>query len=49
VKPDAIVTSNVKDFSLSDFPVFDCDGLFEWIRRKNGISYCEIAFVEDEG
>lgn len=49
VKPDAIVTGNVKDFALSDFPVFDCDGLFEWIRRKNGISYCEIAFVEDEG
>lgn len=46
VKPDAVVTGNVKDFALSDFPVFDCDGLFEWIRKKDGISYCEIAFGE---
>ena len=44
VKPDAVVTGNVKDFALSDFPVFDFDGLFEWIREKDGISYCEIAF-----
>ena len=44
VKPDAVVTGNVKDFALSDFPVFDCDGLFEWIRGKDGVSYCEIAF-----
>lgn len=44
VKPDAVVTGNVKDFALSDFPVFDCDGLFEWIRSKDGVSYCEIAF-----
>ena len=27
VKPDAVVTDNVKDYALSDFPVFDCDGL----------------------
>jgi len=46
VKPDAVVTGNVKDFALSDYPVFDCDGLFEWIRGKDGISYCEVAFGE---
>lgn len=44
VKPDAVVTDNVKDFVLSDFPVFDCDGLFEWLQEKDGVSYCEIAF-----
>ena len=44
VKPDAVVTGNVKDFALSDFPVFDCDGLFEWLHEKDGVSYCEIAF-----
>lgn len=43
VKPDAIVTGNVKDFALSDFPVFDCDGLFDWIRAKDGTSYAELA------
>ena len=21
-----------------------CEGLFEWLREKNGVSYCEIAF-----
>jgi len=44
VKPDAVVTGNVKDFALSDFPVFDCDGLFQWIESRDGISYCELAF-----
>ena len=44
VKPDAVVTGNVKDFALSDFPVVDCDGLFEWLHEKDGVSYCEIAF-----
>lgn len=44
VKPDAVITGNVKDFALSDFPVLDCDGLFEWIRKRDGVSYCEIAF-----
>lgn len=48
VKPDAVITGNVKDFALSDFQVFDCNGLFEWIRGKDGISYCEIAFSEDD-
>ena len=47
VKPDAVVTGNVKDFALSDFPVFDCDGLFEWIRSRDSVSYCEIAFSAD--
>ena len=46
VKPNAVVTGNVKDFALSDFPVFDCDGLFEWIRSRDGISYCDLAFPE---
>ena len=46
VKPDAVVTGNVKDFALSDFPVFDCDGIFEWIANKDGVSYCEMAFPE---
>ena len=45
VKPDAIVTGNVKDFALSDFPVFDCNGLFEWIHAKHGITYGEIDFA----
>ena len=44
VKPDAVITGNVKDFALSDFPVLDCDGLFEWIRHKDNVSYCEIAW-----
>ena len=44
VKPDAIITANVRDFALSDFPVLDCDSLFEWIKHRDGISYCEIAF-----
>ena len=46
VKPDAVVTGNVSDFALSDFPVFDCTALFEWIRSKDGISYSEIAFPD---
>ena len=46
VKPDTVVTGNVKDFALSDFPVFDCDGLFEWIRSKEGVSYGEVALSE---
>ena len=44
VKPDAVVTGNLKDFALSDFPVFDCDNLFAWIERKYGVSYTELAF-----
>ena len=44
VRPDAVVTGNVKDFALSDFPVFTCDGLFDWLKEKRGVSYCEVAF-----
>mgnify|MGYP002626488607 CR=1 FL=1 len=44
VKPDAVVTGNVKDFALSDFPVFTCDGLFAWLQEKRGVSYEEIAW-----
>lgn len=47
VKPDAVITGNVKDFALSDYPVFDCDSLFEWIRSKDHVSYCEIAFPSE--
>ena len=45
VKPNAVITGNLKDFALSDFPVFDCDGLFEWIKGKEGASYCEMALT----
>jgi hypothetical protein len=43
VKPDAVVTGNAKDFAQCDFPVFDCNSLFQWIESKNGISYSQIA------
>ncbi|MBQ9069611.1 MAG: PIN domain-containing protein, partial [Eggerthellaceae bacterium] len=49
VKPDAIVTNNVKDFDRSSIPVFDCQGLFDWIEEKEGISYAELAFGGGEG
>lgn len=42
VKPDAVITGNVKDFALSDFPVFTCEGLFEWLAEKKGITYAEV-------
>ena len=45
VKPNAVITANVKDFALSDYPVFTCKDFFEWVREKDGVSYREIAFV----
>ena len=44
VKPDAVVTGNLRDFALCDYPVFDCNDLFDWIEQKRGVSYHEIAF-----
>ncbi len=44
IKPDAVITGNVKDFALSDFPVMTCDDFFEWVQDKGGLSYREIAF-----
>ena len=46
VKPDVVVTGNLSDFALSDYPVVDCSGLFDWVEAKTGIAYCEIAFSE---
>lgn len=46
VKPDAVVTGNTRDFALSDFPVFNCDDLFAWVRQKWGVSYQDIAFSQ---
>ena len=44
VKPDVVVTGNLRDFALSDYPVVDCNELFDWVEAKTGIAYCEIAF-----
>ena len=46
VKPDAVITGNLRDFTLSDYPVLDCNSLFEWIEQKSGVSYHSIAFPE---
>ena len=46
VNPDVVVTGNLRDFALSDYPVVDCNGLFDWVEAKTGIAYCEIAFSE---
>ena len=45
VKPDAVITGNVKDFIRCDFPVLDCNRLFDWIEEQEGISYRKIAFA----
>ena len=39
VKPDALITGNVQDYQLSDFPVFDCNVFFEWLEEKHQLVY----------
>lgn len=39
VKADAIITRDTTGFQKSFIKVFDCDGLFEHLKREHGISY----------
>lgn len=41
-RADALVTRDASDFQASVLPVFDCDGLFDWISGEFGIDYEEI-------
>lgn len=44
LKADAIITRNGKDFERSSIKVFDCDGLFAYLKEEKGIVYDEIPW-----
>lgn len=41
--PDAIITQNERDYSLSELPVYTCEAFFDWINREYGVSYTAIG------
>lgn len=41
-RADALITRDASGFDTSLLPVFDCEGLFEWISAELGIDYEEI-------
>lgn len=43
VNADAIVTRNKKDYARSSINVFDCDELFDYLKRERGLDY---SFVD---
>lgn len=43
IKADAIITSNKKDFERSSIKVFDCDGLFAYLKQEKNLDY---SFVD---
>lgn len=39
VKADAIITRDKTGFSRSPLPTFDCEGLFDYLEREEGLVY----------
>lgn len=39
IHADAIITRNKIDFKNSKIPVFDCEELFNWLKKEKGIDY----------
>ena len=45
VSPEALITSNVKDYELSEIPVYTPESLFAWLEDKHGIIYAELPGI----
>lgn len=41
---DAFITRDKGAYKAGSIPVLDCDGLFDWLDEKFGVSYDEIEF-----
>lgn len=39
IKADAIITRNLEDFRRSSVKVFDCEGLFTYLKEEKGLEY----------